>query len=49
MVKALNYKVTCKNVYELMSTGIVVGIVASFIPGLKSPRKVTKTFPNHMF
>ena len=33
IVKALNFQVTCSHVYELMSTGIVAGIVASFIPG----------------
>ena len=33
IVKALNIQVTCNHVYELMSTGIVAGIVASFIPG----------------
>ena len=33
IVKALNFQVTCNHVYELMSTGIVAGIVASFIPG----------------
>ena len=44
----MNYKVTCKNVYDLMSTGIVAGIVASFIPGERL-RKISKTFPNHMF
>ena len=48
MVEELNFKVTCKNVYDLMSTGFMAGIVSSLVPGPKS-QKVFKTFPNHMF
>ena len=36
IIEVVNYKVTCKNVYDLMTTGIVAGIVTSFIPGESS-------------
>ena len=48
VVKALNYEMTCKNVYDFMSFGIVAGIVGSLIPGL-SLRKISKTLPINMF
>ena len=33
IVTALNYKVTCKMIYEVMGVGVVAGVGASFVPG----------------
>ena len=38
LIDKLNFKVTCSNIYDVIGGGTLLGILASFVPGMKLPR-----------